>query len=41
MKSISSGRLNRQLKRDTVKATNEARISVSRIAGTVTISELR
>ena len=38
---MSSERLNFQLKRETVNATNDARASVSRIAGTVTISEFR
>ena len=39
--SISSGRLSFQEKRETLKATNDARSSVSTIAGTVTISELK
>ena len=39
--SISSVQVDCQLKRETVNATNDARNSVSTIAGTVTISELK
>ena len=41
MKSNSTNRLNRQLKRDTANATIEARIRVTMTAGMVTISVLK
>ena len=41
MKSISSAMFKRHEKRDTANATNDASSSVTRIAGTVMISEFR
>ena len=41
MKKISSGTLNQKLKRETTKATDEAKSRISTIAGSVMIIEFQ